>query len=155
VRVIDLSSPPCEKFSVASIGKYWNHDHTPKHPDAAHAMEILKQTVALIELLQPRYWLLENPRGKMRRMDVLKPYTRWTVTYCQYGERMMKPTDLWGVMPAGWQPKRICHNGDECHDRAPRGARTGLQGIPSNDPMRSKIPRELALAVCKAVEAAL
>ena len=29
------ASPPCTYFSVASIGKHWNKDHTPKSENAS------------------------------------------------------------------------------------------------------------------------
>lgn len=40
----------------------------------------------------------------------------------------MKPTDLWGEVP-GWKPRPMCHNGNADHEAAPRGAKTGTQGI--------------------------
>ena len=35
------ASPPCTYFSVASIGKHWNEDHTPKSKEAIQGLKIL------------------------------------------------------------------------------------------------------------------
>ena len=36
----------------------------------------------------------------------------------------------------------MCKNGDDCHESAPRGSRTGTQGL-NNAFERSKVPEEL------------
>ena len=55
--------------------------------------------MGLIKELDPTYYFIENPRGKMRKMDCLQEFPRYTVTYCQYGDIRMKPTDLWTNHP--------------------------------------------------------
>lgn len=127
---IDLlwASPPCQGFSVAAIGKNWNHDNTPKTDSARLAMELAQRTIALINLFCPTWWFIENPRGKLRKMPFMASFIRHTVSYCQYGDSRMKPTDIW-TNATWWKPRPVCKNGDPCHERAPRGARTGTQGI--------------------------
>ena len=49
----------------------------------------------MIRELNPKLFFIENPRGGMRTMDFVAGIPRYTVTYCQYGERFMKPTDIW------------------------------------------------------------
>lgn len=61
-------------------------------------------------------------------MDFMQGLPRYTVTYCQYGDMRMKPTDIWTNHPNP-RFKPPCHNGDSCHVKAPRGARTGTQGL--------------------------
>ena len=62
----------------------------------------------------------------------------YTVTYCKYGERRMKPTDIFTNHPSpDFLPP--CKNGDSCHDRAPRGSRAGTQGI-AGAKDRARIP---------------
>ena len=58
----------------------------------------------------------------------MKNIARYTVTYCQYGDTRMKPTDIWTNHP---NPQFVprCKNGDNCHDAAPRGSKTGTQGL--------------------------
>lgn len=60
---------------------------------------------------------------------------------CRYGDKRMKPTDLWTNHP---NPQFLppCHNGDPCHESAPRGSRTGTQGL-KNAMERSRIPDKL------------
>lgn len=148
------ASPPCTAFSVASIGKYWaqgGDDPRPKHPKAVEAEATVRATLALIASLQPRYWLMENPRGMLRTLKLVRPYRRWTVTYCQYGESRMKPTDLWGVMPAAWEPRPPCKKGDTCHVSAPRGSRTGTQGIVGAVD-RARVPLQLSEELADVLE---
>lgn len=54
----------------------------------------------------------------------------------------MKPTDIWTNHPDP-QFKPPCHYGDKCHEPAPRGSKTGTQGIKGKTD-RSRIPDALA-----------
>jgi hypothetical protein len=126
------ASPPCEAFSVASIGHHWTGGKGAYIPKTQHAwlsQKLVAHTVNLIAASRPRYgWLMENPRGVLRKLPCVSGLPLVTVSYCQYGDTKMKPTDLFGVLD-GWNPKPICKNGDPCHEAAPRGSRTGTQGI--------------------------
>lgn len=151
-----LASPPCEAFSVLRIGKNWTGPtdvpaHSPKTLEATRALKIVHRTLWIIDKLQPQYWVMENPRAKLRKMPAMAQFERRTVTYCQYGEKFMKPTDLWGGFPASLQLLPPCQNGADCHVRAPRGSTTGIQGYKTSAE-RAKIPYLLALDVCKAME---
>jgi hypothetical protein len=149
-----LASPPCEKFSVMTIGRNWNRDNTPKTEVAATALRLVEHTRALIEALAPAFYVIENPRGKLRALPALADLERRTVTYCRLGMPYMKPTDLWGgfppslVLPEACKPNRpdrlakprgnsgptnsnIGHSLD--HIAAPRGSRTGVQRSPQTD----------------------
>lgn len=70
------ASPPCEGFSVAVIGRNWNHDNTPKTESARIGMRLLKKTIEIIEVSKPTWWFIENPRGKMRKMDFLQEFVK-------------------------------------------------------------------------------
>jgi len=146
------ASPPCECFSVASIGTHWHQaDRSPKTAAAKVALDIISHTVWLLREMSPRCgWLIENPRGMMRTLPVMSSLPRVTVTYCQYGERNMKPTDLWGHVK-GWVPRQPCRNGMPCHEAAPRGARTGTQGI-KGSAERAVVPWALWDSVLTAAE---
>ena len=136
------ASPPCEKFSVAAIGKHWHKGtNEPKTEETKKALELLEHTVNLIKELDPKYYFIENPRGKMRKVDVMQDLPIYTVTYCQYGDTRMKPTDIWTNHPnPNFKP--ACKNGEPCHVAAPRGSRTGTQGL-KGSVLRSKIPHKL------------
>lgn len=77
----------------------------------------------------------------MRKMTWMQDLPRYTVTYCQYGDTRMKPTDIWTNHPNP-QFKPMCKNGDPCHEKAPRGSKTGTQGLKGSKE-RSVIPSEL------------
>ena len=152
------ASPPCTYFSVASIGKHWNKDHTPKTEQAVFGVKVVNKTIQIIKELNTKYWYIENPRGKLRKLDFMQPLPRTTVWYCTYGDKRAKPTDIWTnnlrsvFNPNGWQPRPECFNGNKnCHhESAPRGSRTGTQGLKGNYE-RSKIPNELCLEILKAI----
>jgi hypothetical protein len=131
--VILWASPPCTTFSVASISHYWENGK-PKNDKARLGIAILEKAIELIAEAAPTYWFIENPRGMMRKVideiferHGLKPI-RHTVTYCQYGSKIMKPTDIW-TNADWWRPRAACKNGAPCHERAGRGSKTGVQGI--------------------------
>nr|DAF19961.1 MAG TPA: DNA (cytosine 5) methyltransferase [Caudoviricetes sp.] len=120
------ASPDCSTFSIAAISH-----HRRKNPvtgnldpvsDYAKFCDMVDQHVLqLIKDIKPRFWFIENPRGGMRKMSWMQGFPRYTVTYCQYGDTRMKPTDIWTNHP---EPKfkPMCKNGDPCHERAPRSA---------------------------------
>jgi hypothetical protein len=151
---IILASPPCETFSMMTVGRNWTMDNQPKTVKAALAQKILEKTISLIDELQPKFFIIENPRAKMRKMPQMQRFEVRTVTYCQYGMKYMKPTDLWGGFPPSLVLKPMCKNGMPCHISAPRGSRTGIQGTMSPEE-RALVPKELSLAVCLAAEADL
>ena len=147
------ASPPCTFFSVASIGKHWNIDNTPKTENAKLGVLIVKKLIEIIDYFKqsnPRLiYFVENPRGKLRKLEVTRYFDiRHTVTYCKYGDDRMKPTDIW-TNTMLWNPRPMCSNGSSCHEAAPRGSRTGTQGK-ANAYERSKIPNELCLEILKA-----
>ena len=95
-------------------------------------------------------YFIENPRGGLRKMNFMKDKPRYTVTYCQYGDDRMKPTDIWTNHPNP-KFKPMCKNGDPCHVSAPRGSKTGTQGR-KNSIERSLIPFELCNHIVKICE---
>ena len=139
------ASPPCTTFSIASISKHRNGAE-PKSEAAKIGDRIVKKTIEIICELKPKYFYIENPRGMLRKMPYMRWLPRTTVTYCQYGDTRMKPTDIFHN--SQWQPRTMCKNGDSCHEAAPRGSKTGTQGR-ANNYERSKIPHELCLEVLR------
>ena len=136
------ASPPCQKFSVASLSKNWNkHDLKPKNIETYIAMSIVSKTVQIIQKLKPKYFYIENPRAMLRKLFLI-PYNYTTVTYCQYGFNYMKPTDIWSNNQNWLKVAKSCKNGMSCHESAPRGSKTGTQGL-KNAHERGKIPPNL------------
>ena len=147
------ASPPCTFFSVASIGHHWNKDHTPKTEQAILGMKIVEETKWIIKMLNPKWFYIENPRGKLRKLSVMtcEPFFRKTISYCSYGDDRMKPTDIW-TNDFNWIPRQICFNGNKnCHHQpAPRGSQTGTQGLKGNYE-RSKVPNELCREILRSI----
>lgn len=150
------ASPDCTTFSVAAISYHRKLNRQTKslEPITEYARfcdAVDQHVLELIKELSPAFWFIENPRGGMRKMAWMQGLPRYTVTYCQYGEERMKPTDIWTNHP---EPnfKPPCKNGDPCHVSAPRGARTGTQGIKGSRD-RSIIPSQLCEHIVDICEA--
>ena len=144
------ASPPCQAFSVAAIGKNWDKDtREPKTDFARFSIDLVKHTLELIHELDPKYYFIENPRGMLRKLPLMQDLHRDTVTYCQYGDTRMKPTDIWHNCKT-WTPRPACKNGAPCHESAPRGSRTGTQGIKGAKD-RSRVPEELCREILEAI----
>ena len=139
------ASPDCTTYSIAGISHHSRKDKETGNlepvSDYAKICDITNFYVLhLIKTLNPTYWFIENPRGGLRKMYFMKDLPRYTVTYCQYGDNRMKPTDIWTNHPNP-KFKPMCHNGDSCHEAAPRGSKTGTQGL-KGSAERSKIPEQ-------------
>ena len=157
------ASPPCTCFSVASIGKHWNENNTPKTKEAILGVAIVQKTLDIVNhflSINPylKYYI-ENPRGKLRSLPILKHLERTTIWYCQYGDHRAKPTDIWSnniynpmFNQNGWKPRPQCWNGNKkCHhEEAPRGSKTGTQGMKDNYE-RSKLPTYLCEEIIKSI----
>lgn len=147
-----LASPPCQAFSLAAGGTHLRNGREPVSEFGAYSIRLVERTLELIDELNPRYYWIENPNGGM--VNFIPPeIPRVQVTYCRYGENRMKLTNLWGRWPATWKPHEKCHNGHADHESAPRGAKTGTQGI-KGAAARAAVPYGLSLDLCWAVETA-
>lgn len=170
-----VGSPPCQTFGVMTISVYWNSEGYPDHPLTHDRLALVHDTLALIHRLRPDWFVLENPRAMLRNQAFMGRWDRETVTYCQYGHFMRKPTDLWGGFPPAWNPRPTCAKGDPCHDQVRREDTGGTQvegdgwearmreawqrnsrnrlpeGLKSAA-LRSLVPYELSEAVCRAAE---
>jgi len=150
------ASPDCTTFSVAAISK-----HRKRNPENGNLEPITdyakfcdatdQHVLDLIKELNPIFFFIENPRGAMRKMEWMQGIPRYTITYCQYGDSRMKPTDIWTNHPDP-QFKPPCKNGDPCHMRAPRGSRTGTQGL-KGAKERARIPEQFCKHIVDICEA--
>ena len=152
------ASPDCTSYSIAAISHHRNKDAdgnlSPKSDYAKFCDKVNINVMKLIDdflKINPNLlYFIENPRGGLRKMNFIKDKPRYTVTYCQYGDDRMKPTDIWTNHPnPNFKPP--CKNGDSCHTPAPRGSKTGTQGR-KNSVERALIPDELCDYVVKICE---
>lgn len=149
------ASPDCTTFSIAAISHHRKKNPETGNLDAvseyAKFCDMVDQHVLdLIRELDPKFFFIENPVGAMRKMPWMNGLPRYTVTYCQYGDTRMKPTDIWTNHPNP-QFKPRCKNGDPCHEPAPRGSKTGTQGLKGSKD-RSIIPEKLCEHIVKICE---
>ena len=152
------ASPDCTSYSIAAISRHRRREKdgnlTAISEYAKFCDEVNKNVIKIIddllEINPNLIYFIENPRGGMRKMNFIKKFPRYTVTYCQYGETRMKPTDLWTNHPNP-KFKPPCKNGDPCHEAAPRGSRTGTQAR-KGSVERSLIPQQLCEHVVEICE---
>lgn len=147
------ASPPCETFSVASIGTHWTgglRAYVPATGAAKLGIELVHVTFAKVRLARPYFYLVENPRGVLRKIIGQPVDTTW---WCQWVDERAKPTDLWGVPPPGLLPLPKCHNGATDHAEAHRGAKTGTQGRKGLD--RARIPERFTERLIDELEGVL
>ena len=149
------ASPDCTTYSVMCISRH-RDGVKPKSEYAAQCDRVNAHVCDLIRELKPKAWFVENPVGMLRKMPFILELLydtggkRHTVTYCQYGERRQKPTDIFTNHPDP-QFRPPCRRGDKCHDAAPRGSKTGTQGL-RGKLERAKLPDELCRHVVRICE---
>lgn len=131
-----LASPPCQKFSTNAIKLNWKK-RTPKDRGVVIAIGMVAKTLDIIHKRSPAYWIIENPRGMLRNV-LGKP--KVTTYFRSWGADNLKPTDLWGILPhMDWPVPEIGWEVD------------GTRKI-DNSAIAAKIPYNLSLAVCEAIE---
>lgn len=97
------ASPPCTEFSFAkSTGTR----------DIEGALALVKKTLHIIRYFQPKWYAIENPVGHLRHTDIMKRRSdRKTISYCKYGYRYRKNTDIWTnstFKPKKCEGKHVC-----------------------------------------------
>lgn len=154
------ASPDCSSYSLAAISKHRKLDKElggglPLTEYAKKCDRTNVQLIRLLTALKPEVWFIENPRGMLCKMPWMQWAPKYLVTYCSYTQdlpieqRRMKPTHVFTNVPnPGFKP--ACKNGDPCHVRAPRGARTGTQGLSKVD--RARIPEHLCEHIVEITE---
>lgn len=138
-------SPPCETFSLSGNSMYMGF---PTKAKTYIGLALVYKCIELIQDIKPKYWMIENPRAGLRSVWFMKPLQKTTVTYCQYGHKNMKPTDLWNNFRF---IGKCCKNGMSCHESSPRGSKTGTQGEKSTE-HRYIIPPKLCIEILKQLE---
>lgn len=154
------ASPDCATYSIAATQKGGGMKHrefgtyAPKTGYAKICDETDQHVFNLIAELKPKYWFVENPRGMFRKVhgDALEKIggKRYTIAYCQYGSKNMKPTDIWTNHPNP-EFKPMCKNGDPCHERNYRYATTKKLGLERSSWQRQGVDGMYNRAITRAV----
>lgn len=121
------ASPDCTTYSMVAAHRHRDRNLKPVSDYAVKCDRINYHVMRLIRDLEPHVFFIENPRGGYKSMPFCRGLPCFTATYCQYGFTRMKPTNIFTNCP-GFAPQS-CKNGDPCHERAPRGAKTGTCGV--------------------------
>jgi len=132
-----LASPPCTHFSLSN----------PRWPRKGikEAMEIVGACFEAVAALSPKHWVIENPRGRLRKLAPFLP--RFSICYSDYDHDYpcQKPTDLWGNINLP-MVKKI---------RRPRSSRKEHRfdrALPRDSASRSEIPRGVSRAILEGLE---
>jgi hypothetical protein len=115
---------------MAAGNTHFDADRKPKTATGELSLTLLNRCKEIARFCDEHgiLWFIENPVARARWF-MPDDSRRHTVWYCQYGENRAKPTDIWTPLK-GWLHKSCKNNNSECHhERAPRGSKTGTQGI--------------------------
>jgi len=141
---------PCTKFSVAGRSSNFTN-FMPNSIDSCLALALVYKSLDLIKEMQPKSWFIENPMGYLRMFPFMRRLPRKEVWYCQYGDNKAKPTDFW-TNRIEWIPKKCFNENPNCnHDRAPRGSKSGTQGL-DNAYERGVYPEKLCQEIVDVCE---
>jgi len=84
------TSPPCTDYSPAL-------HTTPRDRDLTLADSVVIATFGIIAQAQPRVWFVENPHTMLYQRPFMAPLEQFRnpCTYCKYGRKHKKATDIW------------------------------------------------------------
>jgi hypothetical protein len=147
-----LAAPPCTDFSVSGA-QYWPQKDANGTTDKALA--VLDACVRLVNELEPVYWMLENPVGRLGKLrpSLGKPFYFQPHQYARYApdknaELYTKKTGIWGCFEKGLMeaakdleavPVRVCAQGSWLQKLGGKSERT--------KELRSMTPQGFARAV--------
>ncbi len=134
-------SPVCTYWSLSAGNTYWTKFRMPRKDITVDGIKMMMfcRFIADYCVKHNKLFFIENPNGRAVWIMDNKYLKRcW---YCQYGDSRAKPTNIWTNMDIEF---KTCSNGNkECHhESAPRGSKTGTQGLKNNEE-RSVIPSKL------------
>ena len=149
------ASPVCSAWSKVGWHNHWDtkiykltKQFIAKTPFANESVEMIKKTIEIFSWFPGSFFYMENPEGMLAFHPVIQYFRVFdiqvkknTVTYCQYGDTVRKPTNIW-TNNFKWIPKPKCGYKDKCHIRSPRGTEKGILSK-KNSYDRSIIPAEL------------
>ena len=139
-KIIDViyASPPCNLYFTKL--KQLTGSVVFNESDFELSKKLVDKTLEIIEYLQPRFYIIENPVGKMRYMYPFIFHQEYhTLDYCMYGFPYRKPTDIWTNVNIEY--KRCNHLK---HNRIVKNNYSTVD--------RGRIPSELALMVMDTVK---
>jgi hypothetical protein len=85
-----LAAPPCTHFTVSGAQYWYEKDQNGR---TFADLDIVAHCCRIILAVKPKFWVLENPVGRLRRW--LGPPVM-SFDPCDYGDAYTKKTLLWG-----------------------------------------------------------
>lgn len=107
-----LAAPPCDHFSVSGA-QYW----PAKDADGrtAQALAVVDACLKLVDDCRPKWWALENPVGRLKKLRPQLGQPTLVFDPCDYGDAYTKKTLLWGrfrvPMKTPVEAVRVCSQG--------------------------------------------
>lgn len=100
-----IAAPPCDDFA-ASGARWWKGKDRSKTPagdndEFQNSVELHKACVEIVqqfvEWFNPKFWVLENPRGRMDKcVPGIAPHRQMRFDPCEFGDPYTKETWLYG-----------------------------------------------------------
>jgi site-specific DNA-cytosine methylase len=87
-----IAMPPCTDFTNAS-SRFWKKKDKNGSTEASKAL--VTQTLSMIEHYEPKFWMIENPVGRIEEVTGL-PQSRLMFDYSNFGTTSGKEEMLWG-----------------------------------------------------------
>ena len=114
------ASPPCTEYSRAL---------TTRPRKIQEANEIVERTLAIIEYLQPKHYIIENPQtGLLKDQWFMYGIPCTDIDYCKYGMPYRKRTRLWNNV-FNWRPRPLCKK--DCDSMVGNRHKATAQRMPS------------------------
>jgi hypothetical protein len=137
-----LASIDCTNFTYANA--------TPDKDALAHSIALTRHTLQIIQEADPDYYIIENPKGRMRNvLGVPTVTTAWGF----WGMPYLKPTDLFGKVPALEWPSRYTEPAPKDTWDMKRFRKSKFSYLaPRESSLRSLVPYPFSLALCIAIE---
>ena len=117
-----LFAPPCTVWANSGV-RWWN-GRTPD--EIFEAARVLIAGLRIINRIQPKWWVIENPVGKMR---LLLGEPKLIFDPCDYGNPYTKKTLLWGRFNPPPMRKVKPTEGSKIHKYPPSKDRQMLRSI--------------------------
>ena len=114
------ASPPCTEYSIAKSTGVRKIEE---------ANQIVERTLNIIEYLNPKYYIIENPQtGYLKKQWFMYGMPYIDIDYCKYGMPYRKRTRLWNNV-FNWKPRPLCKK--DCNSMVGNKHKAEAQRMPS------------------------
>jgi hypothetical protein len=115
-----IAQPPCTMF--ANSGARWERSED----DMLTALSVVDACCRIVLATRPKWWVLENPAGKLKRYLGPPPMTYQPN---QYGDPYTKLTCLWGEFNTPVRTPVPATEGSKMHRLGPSPDRAALRSV--------------------------